>query len=221
MKETGIIMSGNHPKLILDGVKTQTRRVIKPQPYPHKMQARSVFNISPFFQGWLWNPKKNDLPISPGYNFIDWKIYCPYGQVGDRLWVRETFFYEWPTEEQPDDMRECRIVYRASEPDYIQPEWKENNEFPRQYTWTPSIFMPRWASRITLEITEVRVERLQEISPFDCGEEGINRTGDILVAGKFMKECFQILWDSLNAKRGYGWEVNPWVWVISFRRVDG
>jgi len=95
---------------------------------------------------------------------------------------------------------------------------------------TPSIFMPRWASRITLEVTAVRVERLQEITDSDAVEEGVTRHLRSTLGWSFeeseetfniaqARDTFRLLWDHLNAKRGYGWEKNPWVWVIEFKRL--
>lgn len=201
MKETGIIMSGDHPKLILDGIKTMTRRVIKPQPN----------NLYPL-QQWIDDkPQLTDIYVEfPGYKYYK----CPYGQVGDSLWVKETFLIQeqlWVEDHyEPDG----RIYYRAdtTNPDTYKGYWK------------PSRFMPRWASRITLEITGIRVERLQEIELTDIDDELY--IPDELIAlpdnkGKFLaiQQLFIDLWDSLNAKRDYGWDKNPYVWVISFKEV--
>lgn len=113
----------------------------------------------------------------------------------DRLWVRES----WRPKLFPNDKD---IEYRA---DYDSPG----------KPWKPSIYMPRWASRITLEITHVWIERLQEISAYDILREGLECHP---VPQNFRK--FEILWNSLYAKKGYGWETNPWVWVISFKKID-
>jgi hypothetical protein len=144
-------------------------------------------------------------------------IECPYGKTGDRLWVREAF--NWSTDSElltgekhhkcPEraDWREDNVVWRADgereHPDYGQALWK------------PSIFMPRWASRITLEIVSIQVERLQDISEVDAFAEGISG-GDWLgdPIGEFAK-----LWNSINAKRGYGWDKNPYVWILEFKRI--
>ena len=163
VKERPIIFSTDMVRAILEGKKTQTRRVMKPQP------------ITEFYA---------NTPLTK---------FCPYGQVGDRLWVRETW-----------QQIKAGIAYKASW-DAV-PEWK----------WRSPIFMPRWASRITLEIIGIRVERLQEIthSPFDndCHAEGFNNPSDLCL-NDFMR-----YWDLLNAKRGYGWETNPWVWIIEFNK---
>ena len=169
MKERPIIFTTDMVKAILDGIKTQTRKVIKSQPWGMDKVYFTAFR----------------------------KDYggrtCPYGQVGDRLWVRESFYTE-----------SGDIWYKA-----------DGQTAPMFIKWKPSLFMPRWASRITLEITEVRVERLQEISDGDCQAEGCQYP-QWRGSHTSWKGAYKALWDSLNAKRGYGWEVNPWVWVISF-----
>lgn len=196
MKERPIIFSGEMVRTILDGRKTQARRVIKPQPstdhYGHQWMFYS-------------NPSKR-LQI----NLYTIPKLCPYGQPDDRLWVRESF--------APERMAsgETRIEYKAdggSPPPYVM---NDGREIP--CSWKPSIHMPCWASRIILEITEVRVERLQEIGVEDAIAEGCIPE----LKGKIFKPAiglFRTLWDSLNAKRGYGWETNPWVWEISFRKI--
>ncbi len=224
MKETGIIMSGNHPKLVIDGLKTKTRRT----------QGLEVLNIHNDPNDWVYLYPK---PSSPNHyfrfdnNLEPIQIKCPYGQVGDRLWVRETH-YRWghwvrngitETGRQKwvfwADGNGKGVCYLDNPPALIPVDrtvigWNKR----------PSIHMPRWASRITLEITEVRVERVQDIiqSDRDMVAEGIplitydnNRTDWGEMSMKFLD-----LWDSLNAKRGYGWEVNPWVWVINFKVVE-
>ena len=175
-KDQPIIFSVDMVKAILDGRKTMTRRVIKPQPVTSDgMIAKSV----PI---WLYPSE-----------FVQ---YCPYGQVGDRLWVRETYY---PCIDAEQEIRgDC--VYKASEHAHLVAEGE----------WKPSIFMPRWASRITLEITAVRVERLQEIKQTDVDREGISSINIINAIPKFRE-----LWDSINGKK-YPWSSNPWVWVIKF-----
>jgi hypothetical protein len=133
---------------------------------------------------------------------------CPYGVVGDRLWVRET----WATIPDEDDcsiaeitaMNECgpaSLFYAADPPNHGAGKWR------------PSIHMPRWASRLTLEIIEVRVQRLQEISEADIIQEGCPRA--ILYGTGWYRD----LWNDLNAKRGFPWSANPWVWALTFKRV--
>lgn len=123
-------------------------------------------------------------------------IDCPYGFPGDRLWVRETFCKDL----------DHNVFYKADN----MPPWEDTK-------WKPSIFMPRWASRITLEITNVRVERLQEISGKDILAEGLDVK--FTIPGSFdALERFHGLWDSINGKK-YPWSSNPWVWVIEFKRI--
>lgn len=174
-------------RAILDGRKTQTRRVIKPQP---TYEGASTFggDITIGFYCY-WKTHK----VSNIQHLVE---YYPYGQVGDRLWVRESYGY----------LIDNSIAYRANCND-----WHLKNKYTIK--WKPSIFMPRWASRIDLEIIDVRVERVQEITYEDIIAEGMKpRTKPI--------SNFRKLWDSLNAKRGYGWGKNPWVWVIEFKVLE-
>ena len=196
IKERPIIFSGAMVRAILDGKKTQTRRVIKPQP-PHSITSIKKGTGGFYFFGYRgekWS-----------YSLAPWEMRCLYGQSGDKLWIRETFSWitladnEWMgTSDQrkhPDGFP-VTMLYKA---DADAEGW----ELPSN--WTPSIFMPRWASRITLEITDVRVEKLQQIGGTDAWAEGE------LTVRQFIE-----LWDSLNAKRGFGWEQNLWVWIIDF-----
>ncbi len=178
MKTRPIIFQPEMVRAILDGRKSQTRRVIKPQPYI------------------LTGTQPDEWPD-------EYPELCPYGVPGDRLWVRET-------------------MWRNS--GYIEndkPKLKNDGKIP-------SIHMPRWKSRLTLEITNVRVERVQDISYQDVFCEGIDKRnirsfelfGDsehrLLVA----RRHFQVLWDKMHKKRGFGWSENPWVWVVEFKKVD-
>jgi len=209
MKETPIIMSGNHPKLILDGLKTQTRRVIKPQP---ELLIEGQLSI---------NPKTINKFVQ---HFLP---RCPYGQVGDRLWIEQTWRVSNVT--SPMSKGIVTIEFKAGNPN-VQ---LTNNEFaynqqgiylPVTYTairtrkWQSAMFMPKSIASIWNVITEVRVERLQEITANDAVAEGCYPYFE----GKYFhppRGIFRELWDSLNAKRGYGWDTNPWVWVPSFRII--
>lgn len=139
-----------------------------------------------------------------------------FGRPGDRLWVRETHALIWPGEFPPEDMRLCSVEYRADTGAKYPGEWPadagSNPDCPK---WSPSIHMPRWASRLTLEITDVRVERLQDISEADARAEGVQPLQ--MDNGSYLPS-FEGLWDTLNAKRA-PWSSNPWVWVISFKVV--
>ena len=169
-------------KAILEGRKTQTRRVIKPQP---------VWDLESSF----WKAE-------------DWLTHCPYGQVGDRLWVRETWSYGTKNQ-QPNG-----VIYKAD--GTLLPDSLARGSYSATQgwgKWSPSIFMPKWAARTWLEITKERVERVQEITREDIEREGCsNAVNNSLF--------FPKVWDSLNAKRGFGWDTNPWVWVIGFKKCD-
>lgn len=169
---------------------------------------------------------------------------CPYGQPGDRLWVRETFTIETnfnldPCEPPFNDGRpvkwtdseawgqyweQCHYKATDSAPDLVhEDDCRKCEDNGYCNSWKPSIHMPHWASRITLEITKVRVERVQEISEEDAKAEGIDlkgfRSNTEGIAGREHRIEFASLWDSINAERGFGWEKNPWVWIIEFKRV--
>lgn len=218
MKERPIIFSGPMVRTILKDRKTQTRRVIKPQP-ANPMQ-HVVKALCQFFR----DKGRSMKPIK-----------CPYGQPGDGLWVRETWaavrFFEayedgyalgyaddWEGSERiPKGPGSWCVLYRADG------EWEDNIE-DRGFAWRPSIHMPRWASRITLEVTGVRVERVQDITDGDVAKEGVTWGWPGQLGSKHgspARDAFAKLWDSLNAKRGYGWDMNPWVWVLEFKRLEG
>jgi hypothetical protein len=218
VKESPIIFSGPMVRAILDGRKTQTRRVIvfrdggKPFHFDNNEPLHS------------WN-----FDAATGKFYLGASTFnCPYGRRGDRLWVRETWatgfnakFHDEHGLSAPDYLvdpttRESLIVYAADRqfPMLINEEFMAEHD---HVAWRPSIHMRRTASRITLEITNVRVERLQDVSQTDCIAEGIPPLPrrDWIVITDFHKQ-----WDSINAKREYSWESNPWVWVIEFRRLN-
>ena len=207
MKEHPIIFGTWAIPKIQDGSKTQTRRVIKPQfslpPVAGKPYLSDGFlSVIPDrinFRGWAWIADDNGR-----------KIKCPYGQVGDRLWVRETLRWSkagTPTRYSADD---CP-VFRDGETPWV---WPFRTEV------LPSIFMPRWASRITLEITEIRAERLQDISDGDAIAEGCidkNPIGNLVLEPRYI---FKQLWNSINGKK-YPWANNDWVFVLGLKNVAG
>lgn len=187
----GIIMSGDHPRKCQDGTKTMTRRVIKPQPLDGFRMRKGV-NI------FIREEDTNAIPRQQDY------VKCPYGQVSDRLWVRETFSY-------------LNMVNTHGEIKNTVWYWADGN--PDYGNWTkpkPPIHMFKKDARIWLEITEVRVERVQEISGNDCLREGLSLNYSVVGA---LPHQFRRLWDSLNAKRGYSWAVNPFVWALSFKLI--
>jgi hypothetical protein len=220
VRERPILFSAPMVRALLDGTKTQTRRLVKPQPFEWQPNA------------WSW---PGQFTVEPPHTWrVAWRgreseymhRYCPYGQPGDQLWVRETFALEWPDVDRPDDEEEFR---RWVKPHYAATDPKPdlvNSVTERPLGWRPSIFMPRWASRIQLEATGVRVERLQDISEDDARAEGVEAHDDdgVTYYGPLnhghasARVAFSVLWDSLNAERG-PWASNPWVWCISFKRV--
>lgn len=174
-------------RAILDGTKTQTRRIMKPQ---------MVFGlIAGQFNGWYMPTSKTGGVIWPnGKDRI--LSMCPYGHPGEHLWVRETW-----------------AMFQDSIPHY-----KATGQAPKDGKWRPSIHMPRWASRITLEITGVRVERLQDISEADAIAEGVGFLRHVPDVDETLtaKQLYECLWESINGPGS--WESNPWVWVVSFKQ---
>lgn len=197
MKERPIIFNTEMVKVILDGRKTQTRRIIKPQP---TLSNTSGFNWKGAAYGLGFNDKETNR------NFANTNA-CQLGKVGDRLWVRETFAQGLCTE--------STLAYKAThKPEDLEEGWFE------QIKWTPSIHMPRWASRINLEITNVRVERLKDISEEDALAEGMDNGTSYaaMAAGWYEKpqRAFQRLWTQIYGEES--WSGNPWVWVIEFKQ---
>ncbi|TAM50179.1 MAG: hypothetical protein EPN57_20365 [Paraburkholderia sp.] len=210
MKERPILFSGDMVRALLDGRKTQTRRIMKPQPPEATRDVITFHHPDPREHYWAFD----------GDALLDWAYPCPYGEVADRLYVRET----WQHDNHPLGPYEpdCTVFYRA---DYLDdplgPDLERSPDGIRRQ-WRPSIHMPRAASRITLEVTCVRVERLQEIDWEDAIAEGIRDPRRAAWRVDPIEGCvakYRELWDSLNAARGYGWDANPWVWVVEFRRA--
>lgn len=207
MIERPILFSAEMVRAVLRGDKTQTRRVVKPSKKSE----------------WLFSADWADsFVIAPGNNALE---YCPYGQVGDQLWVRETFCQVDDT----DHGGELWVDYRAT-PKYSEehPAGWENAPCDHEaLKWKPSIFMPRALSRIQLDVLSVRVERLRDISVQDIVDEGINAEVRVLdhdvaegTVAQVLKHRFMELWDGINAKRGYGWDTNPWVWAVEFGVIE-
>jgi len=202
MKERPIPFSGEMVRAILEGRKTQTRRVVKPQPAGAAMMR--------FLSG------KEAEVVWRDYGGQAWR--CPYGVPGDRLWVREGFGVCIGQDVQhaagiPRKENCGGIVYRAGPSLRCRCGRLNCTDY-----WRPSIHMPRWASRITLEVVGVRVERVQDITDDDAVAEGIDAEENKYDGHKIPRVNFSGLWDSINEKRGYGWEVNPWVWIVEFKR---
>ena len=197
MKERPVIFNGEMVRAILDGRKTQTRRIAKADSSNHLLG-------------------------------------CPFGKVGDRLWVREA--YQGPLFNFDQMETYLEDTSKFERPEFCEyradggrtPEYYDADDNLR-HGWKPSIHMPRWASRILLEITAVRVERLNDISQEDAKAEGVKPAGDMLPdypdtfltpKGDFAtaKVAFQRLWQSIYGEES--WAANPWVWVIEFKRAE-
>jgi hypothetical protein len=220
MKETGILFNAAMVRAILDGGKTMTRRVVKDIPRGFEFDGKYGHIKSP-------HPKANRFGafIRRNNEFggeCD-ILPCPYGAPGDRLWVKE----KW----NACPVTETDEGFEAGDPYKPIPKTKPANaclfyatEGDDDGPWRPSIHMPRWASRITLEVTAVRVERVQDITEADARAEGVYpivRPGLNGCEERYYYAAFRELWESINAKRGYGWDVNPWCWVVAFRRIGG
>jgi hypothetical protein len=231
MKERPILFSAPMVRALLDGSKTQTRRVVKPQP-----EAEHGGEPYWFVGGYrAWRARGCTDPIRSGSHN---EIACPYGKPGDRLWVRETFyaFGRWETRFSAKKGRDewhfvdmtlesgKAYLYPASD-SQPQPMGGKRHKGGVTPTWwkRPAIFMPSTASRITLEITEVRVERLKDISEDDALAEGCSSTAIVHedgedYTGHYASEEYQDLWESINGPGS--WDANPWVWAVSFKRLE-
>ena len=218
MKERPILFSAEMVRAVLDGRKTQTRRVVKPQP-PAGYNRVSEYVFDPTLSARFEN---DGSPLGM------WTKRSPYGQPGDRLWVRERFgAYR---NGHPTTIKDATYAVLADGSQM----WADGTYFPFSDTpkpqamehivWRPSIFMPRWASRITLEVTEVRVERVQEITWREVLTEGVMPCGENYAATKGGTEQliadFGSLWNKINGKRpGCSWGDNPWIWCVGFKRI--
>lgn len=211
MKERPILFSGPMVRALLAGKKTQTRRVVK----------------NPYFYGCLTGDCPHWQESDCAHAMAQ---ACPYGQPGDRLWVKETFALH------ACDDGFGNVTYRAGgahvllcgdhgdgDPVGIGAACEPNSKYKPE-RWKPSIFMPRWASRITLEILDVRAERLQDISEEDAKAEGAEiqkeTPGGWVICGPRIgsyREGYRWLWEQINGAGS--WDANPWVWVLEFRRL--
>lgn len=191
MKERPIIFSGPMVRALLAGTKTQTRRVVKPVP-------------STLVDG-FYLPFKDEPNNWHGFggDLIYWYGSCPYGQPGDRLWVREAWM-----DLRGVDGAIANCMFRAT-----------FGNAPDGGKWRPSIHMPRWASRITLEVTGVRVERLQDISTSDAEAEGWpGPDAENSISSTYPIAWYSKLWEEINGPGS--WTANPWVWCVAFRRLE-
>ncbi|OXS89937.1 hypothetical protein B7H01_20115 [Pandoraea apista] len=197
-RERPILFNGPMVNAVLDRSKRQTRRLVKE---------------------WIGKPGNKPTPADVHYlpDFTCYRANCPYGQPGDRLWVRET----WA---QPTTLDPGPTFYRADYPRCVPPQY-ENVPLVDAITWKPSIHMPRSQCRLVLEVTGVRVERLNGISEADARAEGVTIEDHHMngyCAGAHYPpsiRAFQNLWESISGPGS--WDANPWVWVVEFKRVDG
>lgn len=233
MKERPILFSGPMVRALLDGRKTQTRRIVKNQPPPDVSPIR-VEHYHPTIITRSGDEEPGAEIFGAYSDDGDWGCKCPYGEPGDRLWVRETWqgpMWEEGTWDADTDYHSPKFCeYRADGgpmPEYV--DFEDN----RHQGWKPSIHMPRWVSRITLEVTGVRVERLHDITEADAAAEGIEslrnegehwkdylrsteRCDELVCLNAF--DSFRTLWDRINGDGA--WAENPWVWVVEFKRIE-
>jgi hypothetical protein len=219
MKERPILFSSSMVCAIRERRKRQTRRVVVPTMTPPR--------VAPLRMEIEGEQETDDhgLPCWAGYHpeypgEAKW-FSCPYGGVGDRLWVRETWRADYEHGENTRGAIPPLVEYRADTGSHGPADGSADTESGH---WKPSIHMPRWASRITLKVTSVRAEPLHAITPRDVvaeglyhepGEWGPDEAYDHLI------KAFAYFWDQINAKRGYGWDTNPWVWVVGFELIEG
>lgn len=222
VRERPILFNGEMVRAVLSGEKTQTRRIVKAREnvcaaclrdaVPHNAESLTAPDGGPNVAAAVFG---SDPYLRVGYcdhnEATGERIRCPHGSVGDRLWVRESW--------KPHALDGTRALYMA------------DGDVPDGYRWRPSIHMPRWASRLTLEITGIRAERLHDITEADAIAEGVEGPGPgvVLSTGKLgfsffgvgtfptAREAFEFGWCVING--GDSWRANPWVWVVEFRRL--
>ena len=204
VKERPILFSGPMVRAILEGRKTQTRRVIKPKHEFFVDDGHDGINRVYYPCYVTGEPEPQE-------------ILCPYGSVGERLWVRET----WAVVPKVSDDGPKHKAKGDGTGATWRADWNGN---PSGFPWKPSIHMPRWASRITLEVTGVRVERLNDISEADAYSEGVTIPSHYKFASNGRpndrneaRVTFETLWESINGPES--WPLNPWVWVVEFKRI--
>lgn len=231
MKERPVLFYGPMVRALLAGTKMQTRRRMKVQP-----SDDTSVTVEYFIQTVV--DRQGDEQPGPEIFGAWWHcgesgLICPYGAPGDRLWVRENG-YERPSR-TAKMMREGADTWEPYYYDADGISWQDAEDFRAwDFKRRPSIHMPHWASRITLEVIEVRVERLQDISEADAIAEGVAQlpgqhgqagawwTGDVecgpRLHGRTARDAFRLLWESISGVSS--WEANPWVWVVGFRAVN-
>lgn len=220
MKLRPIIFRGDMVRAILAGTKTQTRRVMTPQP----IEGGGTPVVGAHHPTVVRRGIEEPGPERWGASTEEQSWPCPYGQPGGRLWVREA----WGSRSVLDamDWHRGTMRDRTETPPGTVVDFRADYG-PQQQEgcfWRPSIHMPRWASRLALEVTSVRVERVQAISEDDARAEGVSAGPSAALAetpiGVSAREAFAELWDSINGEReGCSWAANPWVWAVGFKVV--
>lgn len=245
VKERPILFSAPMVRALLEGRKTQTRRVVK---FPSNIVADYVHKVvaSPYYDHGARGEfvALNDIGGIASKAFSRLSFPCPYGVHGEKLWVREAWYYDLPPHklpsEKPADFDPDSLYFRADGDCCQQIPECQCAEVGKP-KWRPSIHLPRWASRLTLEITDVRVERVQAISEEDAIAEGIENRGvtgfdeSMVPLGRGWMDCgppvyasgpgyfidprqsYKSLWDSINGPGS--WQSNPWVWAVTFTAV--
>lgn len=226
MPDRPIIFSAESVSAILEGRKTQTRRLVT-VPW---QGSRRALPYEPYYveeDGELMVDcsEADDSHGNGDYREASTCLRCPYGQPGDRLWVRETWRFDGPPGSLPvvrfrSDCTALLIERLGEVASAAYLAWARSGQ--RGYgRWRSPMFMPRWASRITLEVVEVRVQRLQEITEEDARAEGVDfeATGPDPESPESLVCGFERLWDAINGKRAT-WASNPWVWAVTFRREE-
>jgi hypothetical protein len=210
VKERPILFRPEIVRAILEGRKTVTRRVVEPQPEVDLVELPDTYEP----EGWFKPGHSGRWSEEGAEGDRIWR--CPYGVPGDRLWVRERWqMGHYMGGDEPATSytllrptgstdRDGRVFYAAD----------GNPNVPR---WRPSIYMPRWASRLTLEVTDVGVERVRDITEADALAEGC--PGNLFPEETPLAE-FRRLWGAINGPRGFGWDANPWVWVVRFKVAE-
>lgn len=225
MGERPILFSAPMVRALLSGEKTQTRRIAKPQP---AHSCRYEMNGAGTHALHLAGPSDAPVCVPVRATSADHRLACPY-EAGQSLWVRETWCPgdPWVDTSGYDHDPPSTIRYRADDGAIRYPNTSDAHAISTKgwsapTRWRPAIHMPRWASRITLEVTGVRVERLQAITEADARAEGVDAVSiaDVPRRGTLHhRDDFAQLWDRINGKRA-AWASNPWVWVVSFKRVE-
>ncbi|HAU5660028.1 morphogenetic protein [Citrobacter sp. Cf140] len=220
MKERGMIFNGEMVRAILDGRKTQTRRIVKPQP---ELTKSSGFS----WKGAVFGSGSDDRETNRNFAHVK----CPHGKPGDRIWVRETFQGPLFDFDQMDAYCKDSAPFEKAQFCVYKADGKPAPEFfdaddNLHCCWRPSIHMPRWASRILLEIIDIRVERLNTISQADAIAEGAPPSHPSIdsVSREYGFPDFSRSWFGQTWQHIYGeesWQANPWVWVLEFKRING